>query len=1005
MCSRKWHGSIDLDDDRKHYSANGLQDVGFPSAESAALLAPRMVLNMYEQRFGLHRKPFQTVTKAHDFFASSSFNELLPSVLHALQTDLGVAVLTGPAGVGKSVSLEQIQRHLGSTAQTVLLRGGSLKGSPDLLYMLHRRLLKLQPDGSGGQDSSATDIVRRYEVVERLERVASFWGPLTILLDDAQLVNQDVFSELRSLLEEGHDGRRFARLLIAGPLQLEEVLAESANSHLARKIRIHSFLQPLRSDEAIQYLDHHFSLAGGQLTEAFAADALELIVAAADGVPQCLNLLADESLMVCEETECDKVSRESVNQALARLQHLPYSWNVSMVAETVDDDFDDGDFDENSQSSFRGDSIEIGEFPSDAFSDSRSVTTDTAEGVFEIGAASPVEKPIQAAVVEVTDSFEEPVSSVSDIALEANESGDAAEELEADLVATELLDSETDDAEFDAAAAEIIGSEGDQLQPAESVDVASEHSVRDAWENAVEISAEEFQMLDNNVEDVESTDALDQDSSTGLVTNDSSVAASLLAEFVDVEDEDGSLEVDDSQPVSVSETISHYEPWAPAGEWPTSPLPVHAASESGFDTADEIHASTSEVDVANATELESDTAEFTDPNLIEPVWDIVATPVVDRFTWAELGRPSSDGTVESADQFHGLSDYEPTAQLAAAWPPVTAGVAPTSQIPVSQLDDEYAELLNDLGLLIDATAERHADDPVVSTEAQELSIADVVPSLVSAESLQASKGPEGTIEELQLLIHQEQQLDKIADGSDRMPEMHLPSDSNSAGQSSVVSDVDSEQSLQDSHSPTAAPQFFSMSQVEIEAVDEALSDGNIPDDSQRSGHHSENDIQDVTSNGDTNSPDGHDPDVVAFQQIVEERDEWMEQQTLLAQIVSDEKADQEQALPNALRQARRQQRRSVLTMGLRQAAGAETVSEVQAVAADSDLNDSNHETEAEADDQDRPVSLPMSDAKKASVDNENALQASIVDTADEATEKTGFSNLFTRLRRRRGKAS
>lgn len=948
MCSRKRHGSIDLDDDRKHHSANGLQNAGFPSAESAALLAPRMVLNMYEQRFGLHRKPFQTVTKTQDFFVSSSFNELLPSVVHALQTDLGVAVLTGPAGVGKSVSLEQIQRNLESTAQTLLLRGGSVKGSADLLYLLHRRLLKLQPDGAAVHDSSATEIVRRYEVVERLERVASFWGPLTILLDDAQLVNQDVFSELRSLLEEGHDGRRFARLLIAGPLLLEEVLADSANSHFARKIRTHSFLQPLRSDESIQYLGHHFSLAGGQLNEAFAADALELIAAAADGVPQCLNLLADESLMVCEEADCNKVTRDFVTQALTRLQHLPYSWNVSLVAETADDNYDDEEFGGSAVTSVSDNSIEIGEFPSDTFSDSsrQSMTSMATEGVFEIGAPQPV---VEAAVIEVVQAEE--------LADFGNDSVGQAESL---LVTSELPTEEVQYVEIETTLPETTPSAS-------------------GLEDAIEISQAEFETLGNEIQD-DSNVA----SSSQLLTSDRSADISGLAEFVDGEDEDGNSVPAVSGTDAAPDPVSSYEPWAPAGEWPTAPLEIDAAnlSESSVVEVSQL-ATTEAAETESACEHQGVEAQAAESALVEPVWDNAATPVVDRFTWAELGRTSNGDNLETAESVHDLTDHDTTLQFAAAWPPVTAGVAPVSQIPVTELDDEYAELLNDLGLLIDATAERRVDHDLASTEQRTVDSADI--AVASTELLASSKGPEGTIEELQQLIQEEQQLDQIVGSADGFPQMQSQDDS--PVPNSATSDSPAELSFSDSHAPMASPRFFSMSQAEIDEVDDSV--GDAPESNASKSNSSS---FDVPPNDGTGYTDEYDPDVVAFQQVVEERDEWLEQQDLLAQIVGDEQADQGQAIPSALRQARRQQRRSVLTMGFRQAAGAETVPDVPVRPAESGARNSGEPTETSH--QDHPISLPMPEATGTVADSESM-----------GSEKAGFSNLFTRLRRRRGKAS
>ncbi|MEP3478037.1 MAG: AAA family ATPase [Fuerstiella sp.] len=959
MCSRKRHRSIDLDDNRRHNSANGLQDAGFCTAESAALLAPRMVLNMYEQRFGLHRKPFQTVTKTQDFFASSSFNELLPSVVHALQTDLGVAVLTGPAGVGKSASLEQIQRNLESTAQTLLLRGGSVKGSADLLYLLHRRLLKLQPDGAQARDSSATEVVRRYEVVERLERVASFWGPLTILLDDAQLVDQSVFSELRSLLEEGHDGRRFARLLIAGPLLLEEVLADSANSHFARKIRTHSFLQPLRSDESIQYLGHHFSLAGGDLSQAFASDALELIVAAADGVPQCLNLLADESLMVCEDADRHKVTREFVTQALTRLQHLPYSWNVSMVAETHDDELSDGEFGSASGTLIGENSIEIGEFPPDTFSNSncQSTTSHVAEGVFEIGAPQPV---TQAATSDET---------VAEV--ELNDQQPAACESESSGQAESLLESVS-----------MSDLQDESLEIETSL--PHEFEVEDRFEDAVGISQDDFEALEV------SPPSFEEDSSTsGLLLSDSSTEVRGLAEFVDGEDDVDGCDSVDLGSTQVADSVLGYEPWAPAGEWPAKPVASPADGVLELEPSDPpIPSDPDGIEHAASTRGGE---EDNRPQLTEPVWDNVATPVVDRFTWAELGRTPSD--TETFDDTPDLPHHDATLKFATAWPPVTAGVAPTSQIPVSKLDDEYAELLHDLGLLIDAAAGRDAS----VKETHEDSVGHPLDASSPAELMASSKGPDGAIEELQQLIQEEQQLDQGVAASEEYPQMQVADDAQT--QMSAVSD--SSQPHSDSHAPMAAPRFFSMSQADGDDQESRLDDESGSTGFPPGGPELRTEMNVASTDTAAGLSDGPDPDVVAFERVVEERDEWMEQEFLLSQMIDEELAEEEQSLPTVLRQAR--QHRSILTMGLRQAAGAETLGGTPAVSSESGTEDSGEL--AENLDQDRPISLPMPEVNVAADVPEVAVHPGVPAQDMESSEKGGFSNLFTRLRRRRGKAS
>ncbi|MEZ6125156.1 MAG: AAA family ATPase [Planctomycetaceae bacterium] len=296
---------------------------------------------MYEKRFGLHRKPFQSVLTDRDFYQSEGWRDCRQTVLHALRSDLGVAVLTGVSGVGKSVTLEAFRRLLEVDSRTLLVRGRTVRSTSELFYLLHRKLLKLQPP-STPQNPNASETIRRWELIERLERVADFWGPLILLLDDAHLLQPEVFAELRALLEEDVDGRRLMRLMIAGPLALEERLAEQRCSDFSHSIRTHVVLQPLRPRESVEYLNHQLDNAGGKLANVMQPEAIELMITAADGIPRCLNLLADESLMLCAEEDSTMVTRPVVLRALERLQHLPYPWNVSLVPDGAD--VDESDF-------------------------------------------------------------------------------------------------------------------------------------------------------------------------------------------------------------------------------------------------------------------------------------------------------------------------------------------------------------------------------------------------------------------------------------------------------------------------------------------------------------------------------------------------------------------------------------------------------------------------------------------------------------------------------------
>lgn len=707
-----------------------------------------MEIRMYEKRFGLHRKPFQSVLSDHDFFQSETFREILPGMLHALRSDLGVAVLTGPAGVGKSVALEAVRRKLEGDCQAILIRGGTVKSATDLLFLLHRSLLKCK--GTNDSESTApSDTVRRWEVVERLQRVAEFWGPLVVLLDDAHLLQPEVFAELRALLEEEVAGQKLLRLLITGPLILEEVLAEPHHTDFAQKIRTHVFLQPLRSVEAVEYLRHNIRNAGGELSTTMDSAAIERIVAAADGAPRCLNLLADESMIVCEEQKLNCVTRAIVDKALKRLQHLPYTWNVSLYDDTDDED----QYEESASPPMIEGSNSVVEIGRPAAGSSAADST-SSHGVIEIGGPSPepLTKTETHGVIEIGDPASTTTHHSAVIEIVASTTSGGDELIETDLSGTLAEDpvSETEvNEEFNATeidAATFYSDAEDHFESAnmEKCDEDDGDSAPDRYANKSRLAAllgrvsfegsaviVEESPVDEAEEVLEPEEQRTVMSAVSLEhhmllaggapddSNDSTICSETADEFEDLELEDfehDEFESFDNEALENADddhevALSGYERWEPAGAWPVATRPSVSVAEKSLR-----------------------------PN---------SKPVFDRYTWCELGRsvaPLQRNRVEFA-----------TVPSVLVWPPVTNGIAPTDVIPVENIHEEYAELLMDLGQLIDATGDAAGATTSVSNSlVAEYGGPNTESQDSTAEFLPLSDGPDAAIEHIQHLIDTEQ---------------------------------------------------------------------------------------------------------------------------------------------------------------------------------------------------------------------------------------------------------
>ena len=287
---------------------------------------------MYEQQFGFHSRPFPAIPADWKLFQSESVAKVLPAVRHVLRTDGGIAVVTGPGGGGKTVLLYHLRELLRREGRAMVLSGASLNSTLDLHTAIERQL----DDVVTGDHSATSGSVssRRWEVVELLQRMSELWGPLALLVDDAHLVGADVFTELQFLLEQRQTPQALCRVLLAGPLSLEETLCRPALMGFAQRIRSWMFVEPLRLNESVDFLRHQLSSAGGSLESVFDAQAVEAIVQAADGNPRCVNLLADESLMQASQKHQLLVTSEIVHAALKSLRHLPHAWIVPISGDS-----------------------------------------------------------------------------------------------------------------------------------------------------------------------------------------------------------------------------------------------------------------------------------------------------------------------------------------------------------------------------------------------------------------------------------------------------------------------------------------------------------------------------------------------------------------------------------------------------------------------------------------------------------------------------------------------
>ncbi|MDB5386704.1 MAG: hypothetical protein JWM11_2350, partial [Planctomycetaceae bacterium] len=152
-----------------------------------------------------------------------------------------------------------------------------------------------------------------------------------LVLDEAHLLSDRLLEEVRMLVDLAQQGVPLVRVVLCGNPEFEERLTAPGLSAFNQRVACHEPIETLLRSEAIDYLEYRIQWAGGTVDRLFDAGAMRLIAEASDGVPRCLNQLAEHSLTQAFLVKAPIASESIVRQSLAALQHLPLRWNASAL--------------------------------------------------------------------------------------------------------------------------------------------------------------------------------------------------------------------------------------------------------------------------------------------------------------------------------------------------------------------------------------------------------------------------------------------------------------------------------------------------------------------------------------------------------------------------------------------------------------------------------------------------------------------------------------------------
>ncbi|QDT39509.1 AAA family ATPase [Stratiformator vulcanicus] len=280
---------------------------------------------MYEDFFGLTRRPFATAPDTRCLIQTPPFATVSAEVVRSLSQDRGICVITGPSGAGKTLlcrhlaemSAESDSADFSGTA--VYLAGAEYPTRRSLLqsilYELDRPYTRM-----GEQEL-------RLELANVARERAEGDGGLLLIVDDAHRLSERILNELAICSAIQLTEQRRIQVVLAGCPELEETIAERSLSDFSDRIGCFTSMGRLKRHESVDYLRGRIQWAGCDADAIFTEDALSAIAHIADGLPRSLNQLADHTLLLAFVAEQNPASKAAVLEALHDLRRLPVHWN------------------------------------------------------------------------------------------------------------------------------------------------------------------------------------------------------------------------------------------------------------------------------------------------------------------------------------------------------------------------------------------------------------------------------------------------------------------------------------------------------------------------------------------------------------------------------------------------------------------------------------------------------------------------------------------------------
>lgn len=261
---------------------------------------------MYESFYGFRQKPFQITPDPAFLYKSEKHQNALAYLEYGLTENVGVIVLTGEIGSGKTTLVQYILSRLDPAIDAAVVFNTNV--TPGELLGLVMEEFDLPRQGDKAEILSAFNrfLVDGYGRGRRA----------LLIIDEAQNLSAAALEEVRLLTNLQTPEQAILQVMLVGQPELAQKLKRPGLQQLAQRIAARYHLTGLDREETGRYVAHRLAVAGGS-PEIFTPAAIDLVFELSHGIPRAINLICQAALVYGFAEEAPRVSQDIIRQIQA----------------------------------------------------------------------------------------------------------------------------------------------------------------------------------------------------------------------------------------------------------------------------------------------------------------------------------------------------------------------------------------------------------------------------------------------------------------------------------------------------------------------------------------------------------------------------------------------------------------------------------------------------------------------------------------------------------------